>query len=620
MLVWNTTRELSSFEEYHATFFATFSTSFTSAGGGGWSSYGTTSGETHRSGGSSTSFSRATDYRTTNTPQNNHLYSQVSERSFAGCATSSSSINSFSLTDLLTLIDTSPGGSSTTFDNGTGSTITFGGTNTISVSISTTTTSTFEQTRVTTTMSDVDTTAVTITGAGTDATTAFTLTTTNAMTTVTETFGTTVTNTTGSVVTASHPIELGLVVDARDVWGWRITDTSSSSLPRFITDIGESFDTTVLWAETTSGPVSYVTFGQSSTTTSFTAPEAITTHTIDVVTDVLVTLTGASGDKFPRDTFTYEGISYSIESSTFTHGTAGQTIHAYASTSRSTTVLVYEPVTRHSIVNGQNVTLRDVEPVVMTSSYLTSAEVYLASSSSTAFNASMDFTQERTTVKVLSLQPIGFTAPNTFIAPSPPPGFAAPQELHATATHGYGTNLSFGGGTIFYPATLELFQAVSVPNIAGPLAIDENGHTWSYQWAFDSTGATLSFSEMSTYLDGAETKTTATTGSGTFSLMGEQTDGYCIIGGSVLGGYQGFKAEEESGYMPPRAVRGSSIGTDGVATTFKSIFSVYDTIALRETIRVETDLPAIRPFMFEVDSMDEPFFTWFPRNKEAFFD
>lgn len=607
MLIYHSTRPRSSYEEYHATFFSSSSTSFTN----GNQASALISYETHYSAGGSTTGKTEIFWAITANTGLTHVSSQIAVTHSEAGPTSSSMVQSLNVTN--SLINSSGG----TGNSGFATSVSASGTNILSTVVSTSTTRTSVITRTTTHSTSTSTTKYTVTGIGTNAHLAVTTGTTNAITSHTVTQSTVLTTTTSRSLTASVGIETGLVIDARDRWAWAFTETSSVASPKFLSELATSFSTTVLWGITTAGAVAYAALPETSFIAStFTSPDARSTITYDQITDNGTSnATFTIGNNFSRDTTELEVVIYTTSSTTSTVGTLSSFLTGYTTTSTTKTVISYETFTGYTMIDGKELTMRSFRLFQTTSSAMILLEAYNAAGSSTAFHASSSSSQERTTVGKIGMQFLAYNDPNTYVQPVPPQGFAAPQELRSTATHGFGTNLTFNGTTVFYPRTASLLPGVIVPYPVNHSAQNTDSHTWSYSWSFDSSGATLYFSEMSTYLAGTKTSTSSTVSSGTFST-GAQTGDFVAMDGTVFGGYQAIKSMAETAYYPPRAVRGTSIGTNGGTTTYQSVFTAGTSATLKETMVVEMSMRAYRP-VIAIVSAATPAFSTLLRNPDT---
>lgn len=601
MFTYHSTRAQSSFEEFHASFFGSSSTDF----GQGVTFYSTSSGETHEVNGGTTRISRRTAYQVTETVGHTERVSDIGNTTFQTGASSAKTSIMTARTFNQTLSNTS-GTDVTISDTTLSTTLSTFQTGFQTWAAQTSTSQTFTDGYVTTTNTTLNTSVMTVTGTGTDMALAVSFMTVSAMTSTVATSTETVSFTTLSTGTASEFIELGTVVVAPDVWAWKITRSTAGD-PGFISDVGASFETSVFWPETSSGAVSYYT-GASTAISTFTNPGNVQTITMDYPDYNPATLTVTTGDKFSRDTTTIEDFTSTLASSSFTTGFESETFTAHAASSYTTTVQMFSAVTLHFYgSDGSEYSVRNARPYTTTASSLRpqTSFSYQGSgstsgttiSSSISYQNSSHLSQQRTTIRMINRLLVGFTDLNTYLCRIPPPGFAAPQELHSDATHGFGSNLTFGGGTIFYPNLAGIYRGVGVPYPVNGEAYDSDADmSWRYAWSHDTAGVTLSYTKMQTTLVGTDTSTLSTSSSGTFT-PGVNTAQNVFAGGNILGGYGPISSASESAYFPPRAVAGTFIGTDGVTSSFKSIFTGTATSVLRGDMYVEQSLAALQVFV-----------------------
>jgi len=487
------------------------------------------------------------------------------------------------------------------------------------------TTLSYESNFVTTNSTALDTTVISIYGTGSDRVAAASTVTTNALTSTFSTRPGTTTLTTGTNATGSYNFETALVVvgDASTEWLWKFTDENPTA--SFLTDCAESFSSSIFWPETTAIAISFDTYSNSNATTgTYSVPGNLATYTVETISDDPVTFTITSGDNFSRDTATTDDFSHTTDSFTFEAGIDSSTVRAISTHSYSTTTAQTIPVTLHtlySVINGTSeATVLGTSQIIASTSLASAGFSYFASNS-TATGATTNMvgqTINETDVSQINLLTFLFGGQNTFIAPAPFNGaLLAPQKLHSTTTSylDYGTNLNFDGGTVFYPFTVSVISNVAIPDPRNHSATDSDSHTWKYKWSFDSEGATLSYTNASTYLDGTDTSTDRTIGSGKFSAT-TISDTFVANGGSVLGGYQGISTAGESAYYPPRAARGTSIDFMGGTTSYQSVYTDSSSTTVSDSMIVETSLPAYQVFTVPTDSA-VPAFTSFARNYGA---
>ncbi len=165
---------------------------------------------------------------------------------------------------------------------------------------------------------------------------------------------------------------------------------------------------------------------------------------------------------------------------------------------------------------------------------------------------------------------------------------ASPQSFRAGgALANAGTNLSFHGGSIYYPFSVSVSQNVVIPLPSNTAAYDTSGQMfYSYSWSFASAGngATLKYTSR------ASSTTQITTGEGIFT-ENSTADVYLQQGNSWVGGYTPAGGDESATYYPGAFII-THISDGSISETYSTVRSDRETFAAQGDLYNEQQSPA----------------------------
>lgn len=436
--------------------------------------------------------------------------------------------------------------------------------------------------------------------------------------------------TTSTAFTFTEAYDVGTVVSAENEWFWSLTVTPeltiTALIPQKVSEIAVSFTQATLWPLVTSNAISFVTYANSPSLTTFANAEDTEQEDYDITGLVFTETTIAYTGNIPLGVTTDIIFSSSATTSSFTRGIASNTFGALTTGGTTYTVpSVYVTSGLTVLPADQTVTMSaSVKTTTLYTRAIPYPYSYQGSSSSsttvnffgTVFSNSFGMQQgssEMVTVR-LGYSSLSLGGDNTYFEPVPKMhGFRAPQNIAQSASIGSNLNV---GGTIHYPFFSSVQNNVMSPVVypfpTTAIAIDSDKTaltTFTFEsdtyedtvftdvtrWRYSWSSFTLHWTSETTATSVSGTKTITvpgtSTGTGTIGVAGDNNDERWENGGNVFGGYPPYSATAEEGVYPPNAVYATTISTNGVSSEATASRSSYYSTSKLGSMQVEEVLP-----------------------------
>jgi hypothetical protein len=416
------------------------------------------------------------------------------------------------------------------------------------------------------------------------------------------------------------PQEFGTVAIAESFdWLWSFNSLGTTNFNySLLTSIASSFTQETFWPLYSTSIAPYVgtdtetiaadTFSYANGTFNLEFLTAASTSTISIT----------SGSNFPRDTYSTTVSVWTTSSSSSSYG-GTYAIEDYATFAVIQSTLIPTPAT---VFATYPFGLSDA----LTTSLLSTVNV--STTTTTAQAASVFITEEDEGITevgtveqtvLINLGPVfsALSNLNTYFEEIPAIGaFLAPQQLKSDSNSSFCGNLSFGGGgTLFYPFSSGVYPNAAVPGFgASASTTGTNAHTYKYNWATNTAGATLLYSDITSFASGTATLTALSTVlSGQFSTSSDVGGDYVTNPGSVFGGFA-YNENPATAILPIRAVFGTSIDTDGSSSTYQSVFTESTSSTLSDALLIESTAAAYFAYQGPDGPAGMPVVA-FPRNR-----
>ena len=406
--------------------------------------------------------------------------------------------------------------------------------------------------------------------------------------------------------------EMGTIVDYRNerLIGWKF-DNSPGSNPVFVSDAARSFNISTFWPEYDASALFIVTKGSPTQTKITKSIEDATSQVNSIFytpnTSVTSSYTIVSGEFFPKNTTTISYNPIISETNNITIGEYGNTYEGWGfnngiiANSKQATYKYTSLIETNRFLDKTTVSLRGIASRWDTKQREVAAyepspggvdPQFTAANSDSTYASIFQIVGTTTyNTRVPSIFPVenGLKLINIFEA-APNLVFVEPQQLTiSNKQFTYGTNLSFDGGTIFYPLTGKILDNVYVPILSNYSTTDTKSQTWKYSYS-DHTGK-ISFTCYSA------AKKIASSGQGRFRLMGNINSQFYSQGGTVYGGFNSYiPVLDETVYFNTQAIKGTSFNTNGQSSTFNGLRAPTNQISQSvwsKDINIELTTPAV---------------------------
>lgn len=418
------------------------------------------------------------------------------------------------------------------------------------------------------------------------------------------------TTTTDTYCAAS--VEIGTIVSADGLeWLWSFTVGSESTTVlggsyRFITNLANSFTQQTFWNHYSQQEVTFLTFEGNATTdsTTITNAESLTTFTTNsyaYTTDGVSTVTLSLGD-LPIATATEDLVSTYFATGTFSDGFTSNVISFPDDgfTYSTTITLSVESTTSSTVLFGfENASTGVITAsTVATTSYVITA----VADGSTFYIASSTYgtTADNGNTTAYSVQFSGVTnviianhnanlllGDSTIFQRVPKMGgMQTPNAMHQT--DGTGSNITLAD-SIYYPFVSSVQENVLVPIPLNTTANDGTNN-WSYSWSSFSIYWTSASSYTTASGTSTLTRFSSSTGSDVLSTAGADSGEYWQGISSAFGGYSPVSSAAELAIYAPGGIHATIYDSTGGTVSEKTIREDISTSNFSGSIRVEENI------------------------------